>query len=95
MYIFNSPLPHSIYSADSTEVCLVTKDPQRTYKDMIEAKRITFVKRVIGISKLKLKFKTYEAKRQLRDSYSLFMADERILPMLPKSLGKAFFSKKK
>ena len=53
------------------------------------------VAKVIGLSKLKTKYESFEAKRQLCASYDLFVADERILPSLPKLLGKSFFKKKK
>jgi ribosome biogenesis protein UTP30 len=53
------------------------------------------VAKVVGISKLKTKYESYEAKRQLCASYDLFIADERVLPSLPKLLGKSFFKKKK
>lgn len=49
----------------------------------------------MGISKLRTKHKTYEARRLLCDSYDVFLADDRILPLLPKLLGKEFFKKKR
>ena len=42
---------------------------------------------VVGLSKLRTKYESHEAKRQLCNSYDLFAADERILPSLPKLLG--------
>jgi hypothetical protein len=42
---------------------------------------------VVGVSKLKTKYESHEAKRQLCNSYDMFAADERILPSLPKLLG--------
>jgi hypothetical protein len=42
---------------------------------------------VVGVSKLKAKYESHEAKRQLCNSYDMFAADERILPSLPKLLG--------
>lgn len=53
------------------------------------------VAKVIGLSKLKTNFVPHEAKRRLCASYDLFLADERILPLLPPLLGKTFFKKKK
>ncbi|KAL2914636.1 proteasome-interacting protein cic1 [Polyrhizophydium stewartii] len=88
------PLSHPLLPEDA-EVCLITKDPQREYKDLMQNNGVTRVSRVIGVSKLKAKFKPYEAKRQLRSSYKLFLADERVLPLLPPILGKTFFAKKK
>ncbi len=51
--------------------------------------------KVIGISKLRSKYKPFEAKRQLCASYDLFLADERVIELLPPLLGKTFFGKKK
>ena len=42
---------------------------------------------VVGLSKLRTKYESHEAKRQLCGSYDLFLADERVLPSLPKLLG--------
>ena len=50
---------------------------------------------MLGISKLKANYYPFEAKRKLCDSYDLFMADDRIIPSLPKLIGKSFFKKKK
>ena len=53
------------------------------------------VAKVIGYSKLKANYKAHEARRRLCASYDLFLSDDRILPLLPKLLGKSFFKKKK
>jgi len=53
------------------------------------------VAKVLGISKLRANYKPYEAKRKLCASYDLFVADERVLGVLPKMLGKTFFQKKR
>lgn len=42
---------------------------------------------VVGLSKLRTKYESHEAKRQLCNSFDLFLADERVLPSLPKLLG--------
>ncbi|CAG8447819.1 166_t:CDS:2 [Funneliformis caledonium] len=88
------PLKHPLYGS-STDICLITKDPQRTYKEWVAAHNVKWVQNVIGISKLRKKYIPYEAKRNLCDSYDLFLTDERILPLLPNMLGKYFFEKKK
>ncbi len=41
------------------------------------------------------RYESHEAKRELCKLYDLFLADERVLPMLPKLIGKSFFKKKK
>ena len=43
--------------------------------------------KVVGTSKLRTKYESHEAKRNLCAAYDLFLADERILPSLPKLLG--------
>ncbi|ORX98258.1 ribosomal protein L1 [Basidiobolus meristosporus CBS 931.73] len=88
------PLRHAIVSS-GVDVCLFTKDPQKEYKQLLEKKGVKRISKVIGISKLRAKYKTYEAKRELCQSYGLFLADARIIPMLPKLIGKKFFERKK
>eukprot|EP00184_Porphyridium_aerugineum_P001143 CAMPEP_0184694782 /NCGR_PEP_ID=MMETSP0313-20130426/2628_1 /TAXON_ID=2792 /ORGANISM="Porphyridium aerugineum, Strain SAG 1380-2" /LENGTH=463 /DNA_ID=CAMNT_0027153129 /DNA_START=52 /DNA_END=1443 /DNA_ORIENTATION=+ len=53
------------------------------------------VERVLAVSKLKQRYKTFESKRELCASHTRFIADVAITPMLPKLLGKAFYSSKK
>lgn len=89
------PLAHPFTPEDAT-VCLFVKDPQRTYKDMVEAAGLSsVVTRVVGVSKLKEKHKSYESKRALRDAHDIFMADERVVSLLPSLLGKIFYKAKK
>ncbi|KAF8943711.1 hypothetical protein BGZ97_003624 [Linnemannia gamsii] len=88
------PLKHSIVAPDA-EVCLFVKDPQRDFKRLLEEKGVKAVNKVIGVSKLRAKYKPYEAKRQLCASYGMFLADARVVTVLPKLLGKTFFLKKK
>ena len=47
------------------------------------------VAKVVGTSKLRTKYESHEAKRNLCAAFDLFLADERILPSLPKLLGAA------
>jgi ribosome biogenesis protein UTP30 len=49
----------------------------------------------VGIEKLKGKFKPFEARRMLLRENGLFLADERVIPLLPGLLGKKFFQAKK
>jgi len=92
---FISPLSHPIVDPRTTPICLITKDPQRKYKDLLQEKNIKFVSRVVGITKLKGKFKPFEPRRQLMSEHGLFLADERVIPLLPGLLGKIFFKAKK
>jgi ribosome biogenesis protein UTP30 len=143
-------VPNSLWGPES-EVCLIVKDPQRTYKDLLEAEneraealraggqtggrnggsrrrqksrnadsssdsggsgsdsdsdsdssdtgeddnRHIPVTLVLGLQKLRDNYKTFEDKRRLSAGYDLFLVDDRILPLVPKLLGKSFFYKKK
>ena len=90
-------IPHSLHTSPNISICIITPDPQRQFKDAIAhpsfpsslSKRIT---KVISIKKLEAKYRSFESKRQLRDSYDLFLADDRIITYLTKSLGKTFYN---
>jgi ribosome biogenesis protein UTP30 len=89
-------LPHPLNSSANTTICLITADPQRTYKDLVASpafpaalsKRIT---KVTGIKKIQAKWTQYEAQRKLYGEYDIFLADDRIVTRLPKLLGKTFY----
>lgn len=91
------PIPHPFREAQSEDlsVCLITKDPQRQYKDLVNPLQLSSITKIMGLSKLRDKFKPFEAKRNLCGSFDLFLADSSVIPMLPKLLGKTFFDKKK
>jgi ribosome biogenesis protein UTP30 len=76
-------------------VCLITKDPQREYKDLLASQGIKFVSRVVGVTKLKGKFKPFEPRRQLMRDHELWLCDDRVVDMMPQLLGKMFFEAKK
>lgn len=97
-----SPIPHPIFTADNAEVCLFVKDAPgggaaASKKRVADAKLAAKagVTKVLAVSKLKTKFEPHEAKRRLAGAYDLFLADARVLPMLARALGKAFFRAKK
>ncbi|KDQ09448.1 hypothetical protein BOTBODRAFT_69143 [Botryobasidium botryosum FD-172 SS1] len=89
------PLAYPLVDPRTTPICLITKDPQREYKDLLEKTNVKFISRVVGVTKLKGKFKSFEARRQLLQEHGLFLADDRVIPMLPKLLGKMWFKAKK
>ncbi|KAJ7243772.1 ribosomal protein L1p/L10e family-domain-containing protein [Mycena rebaudengoi] len=89
------PIVHPLVDPRTSSVCLITKDPQRQYKELLEEHKINFISRVVGIEKLKGKFKPFEARRMLLKENGLFLADERIIPLLPKLLGVKWFEAKK
>jgi ribosome biogenesis protein UTP30 len=88
-------LPHTLNRSNTASICLITPDPQRAFKDVLE--HPTFPKplakqlRILGMSKLKARYKTFESRRQLLSEYDVFLADDRIVEPLPKLLGKVVF----
>ncbi|KAF8513783.1 ribosomal protein L1p/L10e family-domain-containing protein [Gautieria morchelliformis] len=88
-------IEHPLVDPRTTSVCLITKDPQREYKDLLESHNIKFVSRVVGIEKLRGKFKGFDARRLLLRENGLFLADKRVIPLLPQLLGKQWFKAKK
>lgn len=74
---------------------LFVKDPQRTYKDLMESSKINFVSRVVGLDKLRNKHKTFEAKRLLLKEAELFLVDDRVMLEVGKALGKSWREAKK
>eukprot|EP00262_Sarcandra_glabra_P018141 TRINITY_DN643_c0_g2_i1.p1 TRINITY_DN643_c0_g2~~TRINITY_DN643_c0_g2_i1.p1 ORF type:complete len:536 (+),score=134.13 TRINITY_DN643_c0_g2_i1:56-1609(+) len=98
---YKIPLPHPLHPFDgSLEICLIVDDREKaipdakSVKQKIQAENIP-ISKVIKLSKLKSDYQPYEAKRKLCGSFDLFFADKRVVPMLPRLLGKHFFRKKK
>jgi ribosome biogenesis protein UTP30 len=99
---YKFPLPHPLHLDDplSSEICLIIDDRAKSNLTSAEAKKKIKsedipVSKVLKFSKLKTDYKPFQKKRQLCDSYDLFLADRRVIPLLPKLLGKQFFKKKK
>lgn len=46
---------------------------------------------MLGLSKLKDRYKSFETRRQLLAEHDVFLADARIITLLPKILGKTFY----
>ncbi|XP_044493374.1 ribosomal L1 domain-containing protein 1-like [Mangifera indica] len=97
------PLPHSLIRQEDDnppELCLIIDDrPKSTLTKDAALKKIKNdnvpITKVIKITKLKTDYRPFEAKRKLCDSYDMFFADKRVVPLLPKLLGKHFYKKKK
>ncbi|CAL1400028.1 unnamed protein product [Linum trigynum] len=95
-------LPHRLTNPEdgSSELCLIIDDRHKSGLTKESAKKKIDndgipISKIIKLSKLKTDYRPFEAKRKLCDSYDLFLADRRVLPLLPKMLGKEFFRKKK
>lgn len=88
-------IPHPLFSADGAEICLFVKDHKGEGHKAAKARLAKLQKnggvaKVVGLSKLRTKYESHEAKRQLCNSYDLFLADERIIPSLPKAIGESW-----
>jgi ribosome biogenesis protein UTP30 len=89
------PLPHSPYPSNAT--CLViTKDPHDLFASKLKGN--PRVQQCIGMGAIRKTYNSYEQLRRLRDGEiigeepTFVLADERIVPSLPRVLGKAFYS---
>lgn len=93
-------IPHSLNTSPTLSVCLITADPQRAIKDVIAdssfpsslSSRIT---KVIGYSKLKARYQSFESRRHLLSEHDVFLADDRIIMRLVQTLGKIFYQSSK
>jgi ribosome biogenesis protein UTP30 len=82
---------------DPPSVCLIVKQESKTeIKELLEKfpKELGCVKKVLGLQSLRTKYHDFAQRRELLHSYDVFMADDRILPMLTAALGKIFFKAK-
>jgi|AntRauTorckE5430_2_1112549.scaffolds.fasta_scaffold00168_10 ribosome biogenesis protein UTP30 len=83
---------------EDAEVCLFVKDESKQWvKELLEKfpNEMGSIKKVLTLTSLRKKFTQYKDRRELLKSYDIFLADDRILPMLGKALGKNFFQEKK
>lgn len=93
-------LPHSLNKSSSLNICLITADPQRSVKDIVAdpafpselSSRIT---KIIGLTKLRDRYKSFESRRQLLSEHDVFLADDRIIMRLVETLGKIFYQSSK
>jgi len=103
--IIKCKLPHSPLS-EHPEVCLFVKDNEkgikadhednvREFNELLQNNGVKCVTQVISLRELKVEYKQYEAKNQLVGRFDKFLADDRIIRLLPPILGKAFYKRKK
>lgn len=90
------PVPHSLNTNENATICLITTDPQRAVKNAVAdatfpSSLSTRITKIIGLSKLLARYKSYEQRRQLLAEHDVFLADDRIVSRLPKVLGKVFY----
>ena len=89
-------LPNPLNTSASLRICLITADPQRTYKDIIcspafPSSLSARISKVVGVDKIRKKWSQYEAQRKLCAEHDVFLADDRIITQLPKLLGSTFY----
>ncbi|RMZ79907.1 hypothetical protein DV738_g3067, partial [Chaetothyriales sp. CBS 135597] len=89
-------VPHSLTSSPNLSICIITADPQRAVKNIVADPRFPTelagkIERVIGLTKLLARYKSFEQRRELRSQHDVFLADDRIITRLPKALGKVFY----
>ncbi|CAL4909512.1 unnamed protein product [Urochloa decumbens] len=96
------PLPHTVVGHDGASVCVISDDrpnsrspPASDILDTSKTRNRVPVSEVIPLSTLRTDYRPYESRRRLAASHDLFIADRAILPLLPRVLGKAFYSTKK
>uniref|UniRef100_A0A7N0TGN5 Ribosomal protein L1 n=1 Tax=Kalanchoe fedtschenkoi TaxID=63787 RepID=A0A7N0TGN5_KALFE len=95
------PLPNPLHSqATGTELCIIVDDREKSKLTKAEAKKKIEaddigVGKILKLSKLKTDYRAYEAKRKLCASYDMFLVDKRLIPLMPRLLGKQFYKKKK
>ena len=89
-------VPHSLNSSPNLRICLITADPQRGAKNVVADPSFPVnlssrINRIIGFTKLKARYKTFEQRRELLSEHDIFLADDRIVTRLPNTLGKPFY----
>ncbi|KAK3012889.1 hypothetical protein RJ639_009706 [Escallonia herrerae] len=97
------PLPHPLQDPALSDFCLIIADrPNSAHSKLTVDSAIRKLKsqqipisKVLKLSTLKSDFNTFQSKRTLYNSYDTFFADRRVVPLLPKVLGKQFYKKKK
>ncbi|ELT88915.1 hypothetical protein CAPTEDRAFT_149919 [Capitella teleta] len=99
---FKINLPNSHHS-DLSEVCLFVKDvdkasrdheaSSRHYKEVLLKNNIHNISQIVPLKELKLEYQPFEAKRNLSNLSDVFLADARIIRLLPKLLGKNFYGR--
>jgi ribosome biogenesis protein UTP30 len=103
-------IPHSLYKTggddamgddedlEEPSVCLIVKEDSKEWIQELIAqfpKEMGLVKKVLGLDSLRKKHAKFAQQRALLDRFDVFLADDRILPMLAKACGKHFFTAKK
>mmetsp|Transcript_20809 Transcript_20809/g.33987 ORF Transcript_20809/g.33987 Transcript_20809/m.33987 type:complete len:232 (-) Transcript_20809:105-800(-) len=76
----------------ASEISVFLSKIKKKQKKWTEDQNIPGLKKIIALQTLRTKYGTFQSKRDLLASYDSFFADDRIICMLPKALGKAFYN---
>jgi ribosome biogenesis protein UTP30 len=90
--------PNDENNLQEAAVCLIVKEESKPLVQEMIARfpeELSCIKKVLGLQSLRTKHKSFSQKRELLARFDVFLADDRILPMLTKALGNKFFEKKK
>ncbi|KAM0865499.1 hypothetical protein ACQ4PT_043207 [Festuca glaucescens] len=95
------PLPHPVVAHSAASVCVISDDragsgspPAAAILEAAKSLELP-VSEVVPFSAIRTDYRPYESRRRFSASYDLFLADRALLPMLPRLLGKSFYSTKK
>lgn len=91
----NIPIKNTLIDPRNDNICLLVKDPKQDSIDLLEKSNINFISEIVSCQELKGKHKSFESQRSLFNQYDLFLADESILHLLPRFIGKHAFSSNK
>ncbi|XP_023746524.1 uncharacterized protein LOC111894663 [Lactuca sativa] len=98
------PIPHSLQtSPEFSRSCLIIDDRPKPNSQKLTVefadKKIKSlgipISKILKLSKLKSDYRSFESKMELLNSFDIFLADRRVIDMLPGILGKVFYKNKK
>mmetsp|Transcript_49 Transcript_49/g.250 ORF Transcript_49/g.250 Transcript_49/m.250 type:complete len:244 (+) Transcript_49:60-791(+) len=94
---YRIPVPHPFLGyGEDPRICIICKqDTVAKLKESVVGQYGLKVEKILGLSTLRTDYKRFEKRRELLAEFDLFLADDRILPMLAKACGKIFFKAKK
>lgn len=94
--LLRRPILSEDYS--SLNICLIVDGKRITAESarkILLAQGIPYIKQVFKLPKLKSDYNSFESKKNLYESFDLFLADKRVVDSLPKVLGRVFYKKRK
>ena len=89
-------LPHPLFDvANGDSAILFVSDNDTQSKGRLQEVPVAGVEKVINLGKARKNLSTYKLKRDLMKRYSVYLADEAIIPMMPSIIGKKAMDAKK